>query len=102
MKKYIRITPAVIISLFFIQDIMSANTTKWSVSSPDQKVLLSIEKGQDNALSYHIEYDKKTAVEPSRLGVIMNGTDIGKSPVFISASTPRVIKENLELKVGKQ
>ena len=102
MKKYIRITPAVIISLFFIQDIMSANTTKWSVSSPDQKVLLSIEKGQDNALSYHIEYDKKTAVEPSRLGVIMNGTDIGKSPVFISASKPREIKENYELKVGKQ
>ena len=102
MKKYIRITPAVIISLFFIQDIMSANTTKWSVSSPDQKVLLSIEKGQDNTLSYHIEYDKKTAVEPSRLGMIMNGTDIGKSPVFISASKPREIKENYELKVGKQ
>ena len=102
MKKYIRITPAVIISLFFIQDIMSANTTKWSVSSPDQKVLLSIEKGQNNTLSYHIEYDQKTAVEPSRLGVIMNGTDIGKSPIFISASKPREIKEDYELKVGKQ
>lgn len=104
MRKQINILSAVIIFMSFMPKLSAAaiDKTEWSVYSPDKKIQFTIRKNTNNTLTYTIAYDRKTAMEPSRLGLVLDGTDIGKSPVFVSASKPMEIKENYELEVGKR
>lgn len=85
----------------------SAETTtnasaEWTICSPDGKVKFILKKGENKILSYSVLYGENVAIEPSQLGIVMDGINLNSSLKVLSASKAKEIKENYELKVGKQ
>lgn len=93
---------ASIVSESPIQRATTDTSTEWALCSPDGKVKFTIKKENDKTLSYSVLYEKSIAIEPSRLGIVMDGKNLEESLKVLSASKAKEIKENYELKVGKQ
>ncbi|MEG1586279.1 MAG: glycoside hydrolase family 97 catalytic domain-containing protein [Bacteroidales bacterium] len=95
--------------LIFIISILSPGAafakkqpSEWFLNSPDGKITFTIAQNEQNELTYTVKYGEKTAIESSRLGVIMDGGNLSKDLLFVSATNPSKINEAYELKVGKQ
>jgi alpha-glucosidase len=76
---------------------------KWSVASPDKKVVVTISSEAQPAtrLVYSVTYDKKTALETSPLGLDREDQSFSQNLKLVSQSS-RQIDENYTLLVGKK
>ena len=105
MRNYIRTLFVFVTALLIGIDSNAAidrSPMEWTLSSPDKKVTLTVKKENNGTLSYTVYCGKNIAIEPSRLGLIMDEKSIGDNAEFISESKSKEIKVNYSLKVGKQ
>ncbi|WP_277099265.1 glycoside hydrolase family 97 protein [Coprobacter secundus] len=105
MRNYIRTLFVSVTALLIGIDSNAAidrSPMEWTLSSPDKKVTLTVKKENNGTLSYTVYCGKNIAIEPSRLGLIMDEKSIGDNAEFISESKSKEIKVNYSLKVGKQ
>ena len=105
MRNYIRTLFVFVTALLIGIDSNAAidrSPMEWTLSSPDKKVTLTVKKENNGTLSYTVYRGKNIAIEPSRLGLIMDEKSIGDNAEFISESKSKEIKVNYSLKVGKQ
>ena len=105
MKNYIRNLFVAATALTFMIETNAAPNKlpmEWTLLSPDKKITFTIKKDNNETLSYDVHYGTKVAIEPSYLGLAMDEVNIADNAQFISASAPQEIKENYELKIGKQ
>ena len=105
MRNYIRTLFVSVTALLIGIDSNAAidrSPMEWTLSSPDKKVTLTVKKENNGTLSYTVYRGKNIAIEPSRLGLIMDEKSIGDNAEFISESKSKEIKVNYSLKVGKQ
>lgn len=73
---------------------------QWQVTSPDGKVCISVQ--QADRLTYTVHYGDKVAIQPSRLGVILDSKELGNNVQCVSASQTKTLNEAYEVKTGKQ
>lgn len=77
----------------------------WEVASPDGNVRFVTEtvggEGEDTELQYKIMYKDSVVVNPSRLGIVMNGHEYGRN-VRLEDVAFKSIDESYELKAGKR
>lgn len=76
------------------------NTRQWSVTSPDGKVSISINPGEK--LTYTVKHGSTVAIEPSALGFVLDGKQVGLNAKPLKASPAKEIKEKYTLKAGKR
>lgn len=101
MKKTIFILCALSLALL----LSSCGQSEWQLASPDgsQQIIVSKQKvdGQ-SVLTYRVLSGDRTAIEPSRLGIVRADQDFSTGLAFVSAEPVRLIDENYELKSGKR
>ena len=82
-----------------------ASATSWKTVSPNKQVQFTLEqrKGADGKvkLSYQVSLNKVTAVQPSLLGLVMDGIHYGMDCKLVS-KTNKIIDETYTLKSGKR
>lgn len=74
---------------------------KDSLVSPNGKVRFSLESTEDGWLSYSISLDGKQMVEPSRLGIVRNGREIGQG-LRVASKSETAVDDEYSLKGGKR
>lgn len=78
---------------------------QWEVTSPDDRIrfVVNMEKqGEDNLFFYSVYYHDSLVVESSRLGIVRDDCDFSKNVKLLSVSAVKEIKEEYQLKAGKQ
>lgn len=73
---------------------------QWEVSSPDGKVSISVKHGKQ--LTYAVKHGNTVAMEPSALGFIIDGIQVGNNTTPVKATQAKEIKDNYTLKAGKR
>lgn len=73
----------------------------WNVLSPDRRLELSINQDPAGRLYYQITQDGETVVQPSRLGLCVEGCDLDGGLLFQSSGS-REIRERYALPAGKK
>jgi alpha-glucosidase len=92
-------TVAVAFALLFSWLNVNAQDT-WAVLSPDKKLEVKI-SSQAGKLVYSVMYSKKTAIEPSPLGIVRDDQQFAEKLKFVSKNAT-TIDETYTLSVGKQ
>ncbi|HSY18973.1 MAG TPA: glycoside hydrolase family 97 N-terminal domain-containing protein, partial [Candidatus Acidoferrales bacterium] len=69
----------------------TAAETARTLKSPDGKITVTISTGAH--LSYVVKFRGQTAVEPSALGVMVDGRDFGQDAAFAGKATTETINE---------
>lgn len=73
---------------------------QWELTSPNRQVNITVKL--DKELTYTVKYGQTVAIEPSRLGFVMDGEETGYDVKLLSAPSPKEINETYSLKVGKR
>lgn len=73
-----------------------------STSSPNGNIKLTISSDKSHQLTYTVEADGQTVMEPSLLGLVMDGSNYGISARLVEASKVNHIHESYTLKSGKR
>jgi alpha-glucosidase len=71
------------------------------LSSPDKQTVLSVSASNDGALLYSISFSGKQLLNPSALGVHLNGKDLG-SKCKITGSKRKTVSEKIPWPLGEQ
>lgn len=82
-----------------------AKPETWELTSKDGNVRFVLENRETDGISqlaYKVYYKDTVAIEPSRLGVVMDGTDYGKDAEFLSSTPVEDVTESYLLKSGKR
>lgn len=80
----------------------SQNT--WTLQSKDSHVRFVLQNKKINGrkeLTYQVFYDNRSAIEPSKLSIVMDGHEYGSNVKLMSVSEIKNIHENYLLKSGK-
>lgn len=72
------------------------------ISSPDNRIKVSISLDKNKAAQYSLTIDDQTVLEKSRLGIALNDADFVQGLSIQSVSTTRPVKEDYELWTGKK
>lgn len=73
---------------------------QWEVTSPDGKVSISVKHGKQ--LTYAVKHGNTVAMEPSALGFVIDGKQVGNNTTPVKATPAKEIKEQYTLKSGKR
>jgi alpha-glucosidase len=57
------------------------NASPITVVSPSRRVELIVDRGADGRLRWRVSLDRRPVVEPSRLGILLDGVDLGEGAV---------------------
>ncbi|HTR41244.1 MAG TPA: glycoside hydrolase family 97 N-terminal domain-containing protein, partial [Pseudomonadales bacterium] len=92
---------AIAIGLFFFAGTILADTTEWSLASPDKRceITVSLDSGR---LSYHTSFDGKVIIQKSPLGLKRDDEDFKSGLVFKHAGKVEKGREKYELFAGDQ
>ena len=101
MKK---ISFAIIIAqlLVFASCNSSEETEKPKLTSPDKKIILEVNKAENNGLTYTIKYNDSIVLKPSVLGLILEDTDFTTNLSISSVSEITQVEDKYEMPHGKR
>ncbi len=100
------IKPGIFLCTLFVSLTAFANETKWSVVSPNKVIeaVVSLDESS-GSIGFGVNIllpDKKTALERSHLGLIVNGKNLSTQFTFTSKSDVVSMTETYSLSSGKQ
>ncbi len=61
-----------------------------SIASPDKRVSLTIAVERDGRLTWRATLDAKTVIEPSALGIVVDGADLGRGAAIVRSERYRI------------
>ena len=86
--------------LMILSGAISAKTLT-QISSPDQRISVTVELDAQGQLSYQLFRDQQALLEPSSLGIRLHNTDFTQQLSLVSKSAVERIRESYTLKTGK-
>lgn len=81
------------------------STGPWELTSPDGSVRFVVENKKTNGselLQYVVYYRDSLVMNASRLGLVLDGVELGRNARIVSVGNTKTIHEPYELKAGKQ
>lgn len=94
---------SLMVILWICQSCKSADF--WELTSPDGAVHFTVrnkKSGSDELLQYTVFYQDSLVINASRLGLILDGVELGRNARIVSVGNVKTIDEPYELKAGKR
>lgn len=73
-----------------------------TVRSPDRTLAVTVSLDDRQQLHYAVQRQGRPVLEPSRLGLELEGADLAASLAFVEAGAPQRVDERYELQTGKR
>ncbi|WP_207531775.1 glycoside hydrolase family 97 protein [Desertivirga arenae] len=78
--------PGIIVLLLFLNPVLVQGQARdFKLSSPDMQTTLHLFLDAQGSLNYEVKWSKRKVIEPSELGLTINGRETGKNVKFVSS-----------------
>lgn len=93
MKNKITVAPAILLgSIFLFTGTVAAKQNEFTIKSPDRKIVVVVDTGEH--LNYTVRFHGREVLAESKLGISVDGKDLGRNAAFAGKPETETIDEH--------